>query len=549
MQKAGRPLDALREFHQAKVNWFHGDTLYGALRAMANIVDIYCALGMYLAAKKYALAMAVLAKSSLDPSDREFFPMALFAAANQDHLAGAWIASADLASIASLAHVTYAPDAANLDRHAYVADAVHYQVITALIASQARPTFVPAIWEIVDRGQLGPLIRGGVDAWAVSESRTEQQWLDWLSDKAGAPFSDVGPRRSIAFCGLGVRWTIHGRNEQDTVLAVEDFTSALQILLVEFASLDPVIIAQDVNIEIRTYAAGEHPADTYMTRIEGDQRLWLLLVPAARQDDADEQDGVGHHVLHLVFQVLLGNSLLDRERFSHLMGQAARNGIFQNLEIGRPYPELARFRTQPIPPLADARHRPLLQAGRPNPRAGALHLEPRSDPGPDYSTDKAHAILTERYKLLPKPLRYTLPELLADERVRGLFKDLRDEGWKDWHLLNVMMNLTVNHRIAARHGPITVERLRQLSDAIFDEASREEQPDDLRIAASTITRDVMEQGIRMVAVSSLRRWGLILHHGDTHADPVMKLLGQRYGFWTDDVDHTDLFQKCVTGAV
>ena len=61
LQQAGRLLDALREFHQAKINWFHGDTLYGALRAMACITDIYAALGLYLAAKKYALAMAALA--------------------------------------------------------------------------------------------------------------------------------------------------------------------------------------------------------------------------------------------------------------------------------------------------------------------------------------------------------------------------------------------------------------------------------------------------------------------------------------------------------
>lgn len=27
LQQAGRLLDALREFHQAKINWFHGDTL------------------------------------------------------------------------------------------------------------------------------------------------------------------------------------------------------------------------------------------------------------------------------------------------------------------------------------------------------------------------------------------------------------------------------------------------------------------------------------------------------------------------------------------
>ena len=34
---------------------------------MANIADIYAELGMYLAAKKYALAMAVLARGSADP--------------------------------------------------------------------------------------------------------------------------------------------------------------------------------------------------------------------------------------------------------------------------------------------------------------------------------------------------------------------------------------------------------------------------------------------------------------------------------------------------
>jgi hypothetical protein len=55
LQAAGRPLHALREFRQAKINWFRGDTLYGTLRAMACITGIYAGLGMYLAGKKYAL--------------------------------------------------------------------------------------------------------------------------------------------------------------------------------------------------------------------------------------------------------------------------------------------------------------------------------------------------------------------------------------------------------------------------------------------------------------------------------------------------------------
>lgn len=546
LQKAGRLLDALREFHQAKVNWFHGDTLYGTLRAMANIVEIYSALGMYLAAKKYALAMAVIARGSLDPSDREFVPMALFAAANQDHLGGAWVASADLASIATLAHLAYAPDAANLDRHVHVPETVNYQVISVLIARQTRPNFEPVIWEILDRGHLSPLVRGGVDALTATVSRTEQEWLDWLSAKAGAPFSDVGPDRTIAFHALGVLWTIHGRNEQDTVLVIEDFTSILQILLVEFASLDPVIIPQDADIEIRTYPADQPPADTHMTRVDGDRRLWLLFLPAETQDGADDEHRVHHGVVHLAFQVLIGNSLLDRESFSQLMDRAAGNGLFHNLEVGRPYRELAQFRTQQIPPLSDAQYRPLMHVKRPTPRASSPHLEPCSDPGPDYTIEKAHAILAERYETLPKPIRHSLPELLRDERLRNLFRDLRDAGWKDWHLLSVVMNLTVSHRVQARHGSITVERVRRLRDTILDEASREERPDDLRISPSEITLEVMARGIGMVAVSSLRRWGLVLHHSDTYAESVMRILAHRYGFWTDDIPHVDPFEGLLS---
>jgi hypothetical protein len=108
------------------------------------------------------------------------------------------------------------------------------------------------------------------------------------------------------------------------------------------------------------------------------------------------------------------------------------------------------------------------------------------------------------------------------------------------------MNLTVNHRAEVRYGPITAERVRQLTDAIFDETLREEQPHDPRISPSQITREVMQHRIRMAAVSSLRRWDLVLHHGDTLADPVMRVLEHRYGFWNDDIPHADPFQGLLT---
>jgi hypothetical protein len=51
----------------------------------------------------------------------------------------------------------------------------------------------------------------------------------------------------------------------------------------------------------------------------------------------------------------------------------------------------------------------------------------------------------------------------------------------------------------------------------------------------------MEKGIQLIAVSSLRRWGLTLADGTTNPGPVVRVLAERHGFWDDDVPHDDPF--------
>src|SRR5262249_36587512 len=153
------PLDALKEFHQAKVNWWHGDTLTGSLLAISSIADIYADLGMLAAAKKYTLALAAIAQSSPDTEDRELVPIATFYAAHYDHQAGAWVSSAELGTIASLAQAAYAPDPWNMDRYSHLLNAVRNQAITVLVARQLRPAFEQPILGILDRGHLGGFVR------------------------------------------------------------------------------------------------------------------------------------------------------------------------------------------------------------------------------------------------------------------------------------------------------------------------------------------------------------------------------------------------------
>lgn len=88
-------------------------------------------------------------------------------------------------------------------------------------------------------------------------------------------------KAGIVFRALGAVWSIHCRNKQDTVLTME--TSPRHCRSCWWSSpLDPVLIPQDVDIEIRIYPVGGRPTDTYMTRIDGDQRLWLLGMAASR---------------------------------------------------------------------------------------------------------------------------------------------------------------------------------------------------------------------------------------------------------------------------
>ncbi|HEX6524994.1 MAG TPA: hypothetical protein VF070_34075 [Streptosporangiaceae bacterium] len=78
----------------------------------------------------------------------------------------------------------------------------------------------------------------------------------------------------------------------------------------------------------------------------------------------------------------------------------------------------------------------------------------------------------ELAEVLTISIKHTLPSLLSDPGVVGVFRELRRAGWKDWHLLNVVANLTINHRLTLRHGAITAGRERQMADAFRTEALR-----------------------------------------------------------------------------
>lgn len=367
----------------------------------------------------------------------------------------------------------------------------------------------------------------------------EAKWIAAAPDMTAPPFSDLGPQRVIKFAALGLRWTIHCRNERSDVLAAEAFAAALQVLLVDLAVRDPVFLPDDLDVEVRVREPGSHEMPAAQPR-PGDRSgsRWRVYCPAA----ADGEHPKEHlQLLAALTEILMTHSLLPDEKFMTLLDDALEAGLTHKIEVGRPYQELADFHgpghRSPARGIAGGP----LGPGIPFPDRCAPELEPPTGPGPGYTRDKGVAAVRARYERLPPLLRCTLPRLLADAHARAAFAELRSQGWKDWHLLTALVNLVLNARVAAKYGQPTWEDADAYKESFQAEMNRPEQATDPPVPAGAVTREGLQDALNMSATMTVRNWGLQIHQPAVDPSALMRVLGDRYGYWSDDADHEDLF--------
>ena len=84
--RAGRILDALEEFHKAKIEWWTGETVRGSLLSMIFIARLYLELRLPQASKSYALAVAYIAALKRDETLADLVPAGLLMAASADFM-------------------------------------------------------------------------------------------------------------------------------------------------------------------------------------------------------------------------------------------------------------------------------------------------------------------------------------------------------------------------------------------------------------------------------------------------------------------------------
>ncbi|MFP3712593.1 hypothetical protein [Puerhibacterium sp. TATVAM-FAB25] len=524
--KAGKPLQALVELHNAKANWFTGDTLYGAVLTMRFIGKLYAGLGLMYAAKMYAAAAAAVTAVHGTEDAQGQLPMALLEAARYSQYSGCWVDGAAVTEVALLARAHYLPEPFDFENDAELENHRNDAVLELAAIRQFWPELEPLISAGHPRTGWFELLDEIVQGTGAEQAAVEQF--------AGPLFSDVGPIRIADFEALGVRWTFTFANDRTTVLAAEALVAALQVFLADIAPYHPVLISSTVRVHVDVRRDAGREVDA----VDIDRSRPVIDAEVTLSADLEDLEAREHSVAALCVQLVDAVHARPAGDLQALLDPMFAAGLTHKLTVGRPYEEAADYLDDDHYARCAAATRPASSAGfRP---IASPSLGPSTRTGAGYVRDEALRAIRERYEVASETLRYTLPRLLADDTCRKSIMQMRDAGWLDWQILVVLVNVAWNWRLRAAGlgwGAGNQERAMQL-------ARQPETVTSPTIPLSAFAEDELSFHTLLQTHSVARRWSLQGRPEAPGEGAMRDLLVRRYEYAEDDVPHRDLLE-CV----
>ena len=529
--RAGKALKGLAELHNAKVKWFNGDTMYGAVLTMRSLGSLYAGLGLMYAAKMYACTAALLGMTSDDTHVTQHVPQALLEAAKYAQRAGTWIDAAALTEVAILARAQLLPDPFDYDKYPELAA---HETNATLELTGIR-TFWPELEPLIEAAHstsgwyegLVEVIESANAGFNLTEEEFQARAAEQL---AGPVLGDVGQTRVIDFQALGVRWLFEFNNNRTTVLTVEGFVAALQVILADIALMNPVLINSTVRVTVGVMPGASRDVDG----INIDDSEPEIVARAVLSNTLTDSDARDRAIVAMGYQLLHAVHVRPPDDLQDLLEPLFKGGLIHKVSVGRPYEEAAAL-------LDDGHYSRCAAATRPPSSAtfrpiGRKHLAPSSATGPGYDRDEALQAIRERYEVANDALRYTLPRMLADEGGRATIMRLRKAKWLDWQILVALVNARMHWRMQQAGIRPGVDDPR----AAIKLAREPETAASPLTPLSVFADDRVDMHIYMQTVTVARRWNLRGRQEAPSEEAMRDLLTRRYQYAIDDVPHRDL---------
>jgi hypothetical protein len=503
---------AIKHLHRSKIHWFTSETLRGSLYSLLLISKCYENLKLTYAAKYYAAAAVYLIHINADDDLDDLLPQAFFRLAACCYSSGEWAMFVTVMHFALLAHINFDDSPLSLEKHEELSSLLSISCILRAITERYSPDLSSLIEDKISAwpmdqelsGELSELTQNKEGYW--QRCSLEEFWNKSQEDLCGRPFCDLGSVRKIEWKALGIDWLVEFSNKHPETAIAEELVSMLQIIQADLVTHELALlptrvkimceVADCVNVEV-----DELPDNKIMT--------WKIAFPRGYANHLSNSEDAERSIFSLASAILNTCSVLAAERFLKNIRMASKDGLFSKTFFVRPYTE-CYFQIMPETEF-NAINRDLYQPLNSEQDFQIYeHKELcwRDDPGPGYSRGLAEKFLNNRYKESVKSIRLTLPRLLNSTEFKTKIKKLKEEGYLDWQILLLLMNIVLNYRMNILGGSTSdVKEYMRLSKSLID---KEEDDSSILVPVEAFTEEVIQMQKDIFAPTVSKTWGLII---------------------------------------
>lgn len=538
--RRGEIIEAINQLHNAKIKWFAEETLRGSLLTTLLLSQLYLELNLVFASKHYSLITAYIALNCQDENLRDFVPSGLKSAAAADYKFGSFCGFLNLADIMLL---TYSVFSKEYDPSEF--NEINWSLFHTTTLRSISSILIPEILPWIDSKK---------DAWGLNDyfvdliPLADKNWLGRSNDEIkrgfnaqglGVPWNDLGRSRAVNFSALGISWIFRWRNDYSTNAEAEGFLAAFQILLASLSGIDLCLIKTQVDVTLNFVDSWNFH---FYPEPSNDRVIWKVDIPNSKADPPKEGKlrSINEIIIATASAILVQLSVYKKDDFMKAIECIFAKGVFEKIFFGAPYItayrafiDMDQFGSCPRkedPPFplnfVDNTEHPLLSW--------------IDTPGPFYSKEKSMKGIKNRYENALLPVRITLNALSKDSSFFHVATKLKNEGWKDWHLLLAICNVVTNHRVNEIIKLLPKRPLlNEQNDLMKQQLSQAENEFSIPIPLNEFSEEKLRNALRLSMIATLKQWGHENHIQTPNFSSINLFLSKRYFYWTDDIEHAD----------
>lgn len=530
---------AIRELHDARVKWFSEETLDQSTYCCILLARSYSHLGLHYAAIYYSLAAGFIVANSPRPSLADELYDCLATAACAAYAQGHWCLFSGLTESLLILHNERAPNPSSLNEHEHLQWLVKNLPMAALVTQRLLPADFDKFYSDLRRWGFGDLTEEGMkvirppfDKWS------DEDFFGVLRKSfAGPPFSDAGSKCEAVWSALGIRWRVRWDNNYNALKVAGEIVAFLQIAITEFAGCDLDVVPGELQADI------ELTSDTKITiesLPDNSAYLWRIRVPRSPKPGREGMDEVAQEMLVCLIEIVRAFSVMSSEKFKSEAILESGMRVYRHAIFARRFPELIGFF------LPDAGFRTDLRMVIKCPIriedwrcVAEPELEWVNSVHPGFDEVEELKRVRIRYDVALSGLKFTLQRLNGSSEFNSVLTKLRGKGWKDWHVLQAMLNAVANHRTTEKVGRFSGQA--EFMKVFKQESFSEERPDSLQVPLEKFSERELEFATLTTVLSTMAHWGLEPRHGTPNLEGLREYLRHRWRYWDLDVEHQQVF--------